>query len=80
MIERCGDFCVFPFDGPCWSDAEEREVRTEGDEGDVGEVFVKRRNNRPVTKDSDTNVERIVVEAKIDDSLEGIDTVGASKD
>ena len=80
MIERCGDFCVFAFDGPCGSDTEERKVRTEGNEGDVGEVFVERSENRPATKYSDRDVERIVAEAKIDDSLEGVDTVGASKD
>ena len=80
MIERSGDFRVFAFDGPCRSDTEERKVRTEGNEGDVGEVFVERNENRPVTKYADRDVEGIVVEAKIDDSLKGVDTVGASKD
>ena len=41
---------------------------------------MKRSDNHPVTKDSDSDVERIVVKAKINDTLEGIDTVGASKD
>ena len=41
---------------------------------------MERSENRPVTKDSDRDVERIVVKAKINDSLEGVDTVGASKD
>jgi len=63
VIERRGYFLIFSFDGPYWSDAEEREVRTEGSEGDVGEAFVKRRNNRPVTKDSDGDVEGSVVKA-----------------
>ena len=41
---------------------------------------MERNENRPVTKYADRDVEGIVVEAKIDDSLKGVYTVGASKD
>ena len=41
---------------------------------------MERSENRLATKYSDRDVDKIVVEAKIDDSLKGVDTVGASKD